>query len=353
MRDRLISSALVVLVSVGLTFAQAPEAQVSKPLPYELFGPGTVLVCRVRVESLSTEQVRQTLRALLPLEQYDKISPNLDGQLQMLDMMRGQLTAAGVNELNIVGVSSDPANPKSMENYLLVSADENLPPEQLQARLGVIQGLAMMVKGQAQVIPGWIVTTPTGVLPAPNNVVPIDDAPFSDGLEALKDYDLALVFVAGSAHQSAMQASHAQSLAKSTEAADREIVSAMEPLVRADWYGLGIRLGAGATLHLAVRTGSPQVAGDLDAAAAKAVERAKQQIRADARRDPDPKKHYDPTPFLDMVDALATRRQGDQLVLHMDTPRLRTFVTGIFAVVESIAQGLADGLFGAMVPGVE
>ncbi|MHC4133940.1 MAG: hypothetical protein ACYS0K_03025, partial [Planctomycetota bacterium] len=174
----------VALLAAAVTALGSPEAP-----PDEVFGPGTFVAARVDLKGLTAERIAQSLRAVLPKEIHELLTPDLAAGLAPFETkFRSKLLAMGIESVVAVA-QDDPANKGDFVPLLLVPLGGEGKQERLEGLRAMVEGFT----GTTRRVAGWLVIHGKDKPPV-FDLLTLRDAPFVEGLGRVPEtHDVAFV----------------------------------------------------------------------------------------------------------------------------------------------------------------
>jgi len=327
----------VALLAAALTAFGSPEAP-----PDEVFGPGTFLAIRVELKSLTAERIAQSIRAVLPKEIHELLTPDLAPGLAPFETkFRSKLLAMGIESVVVV-MQDDPANKGDAVPLLLVPLGGEGKQERLEGLRGMVEGFPATTRRVA----GWLVIHGKDKPPV-FDLLTLRDAPFVEGLGRVPEtHGVAFVVVPNEGLGKYVEetVSDLFTLVKE-EGEGEQAARRVRELLKADWHSWSVRFGPDPELRMTLRMASPDKATALKGAIDNVFRLMKEQMREEAG-PPEEIEDAEVRRWLDldlkMVDALALQAEGPHLVLHLDVKKMKDFVAPFEVRLRALAEGLAE-----------
>jgi len=342
MRSALVLAAALLLLGPS----RAGEEPTPAPqLPFEAFGPRTLVVVRVKLAGITADRAEQALRAVFPPSYPQEIAQKtITEARQTLAQVQGAI-GQPMREAGLEYVFVLLDGPDTGEVFDDVEPRLAIPVRGIRARVQIeaVRQVAGSAGLSVKLVPGCVVLF-KGTLPA-SDFLTMDEAPFAEAFAAVPDDDIVMVGVPQQKLRGAMREWQRKSLEKKASKEGEEesarLMHGARDLVDADWFCVSVQLGPEPALRLRVRMQTEEAAARLRSAVDAFCDFLKEDWNKRSVST-DGTQAYDPAIGHKMVDAARLETKGAHAILDLTAVKLRTFVEGYVAAAQWVADGIAD-----------
>lgn len=342
--------ALVVAATL-LLFGASRAGEESRPpprLPFEAFGPRTLVVVRVKLAGITADRAAKGFGAVFPPSYPVELAQEtITGARQVLAQVQekvGQpMRKAGIEYAFVLLDGPDTEEMfGDVEPRVAIPVSGTRAREQIEA----VKQFAGTAGLSVKLVPGCVVlfkgTAPTF------DFLTLDEAAFAEAFAAVPDDDIVMVGVMGEKMRASMREQHRAALEKNSKNEGQEesaLLRGARGLIDADWFCISAQLGPEPALRFRVRMQTEEAATRLRAAADAFCDFLKDDWKKRSANK-DGTQAYDPTMGHKMVDATRLETKGAHVIMNLTAVKLRTLVEGYVAAAVWIAEGIADLLKG-------